>query len=349
MGFQGWFHRISATLLVALAACDSSSGTSSQSAASATGSAPSASAESTSKATLKLEGIDTSSMTTREASQWTDLVKSQLAPCKETAVPLAQCISEKRDCKTCKPAAEFLTRQVQAGLPQEDIVASYEARFMPDKVKAIVIGDSATRGPADAAVTVVEFADFECPSCGSVYPLLEALYAQFEGKVRFVFKNFPFAMHPNARLAAQAALAAQKQGQFWRMHHAFFENQHRLTEPDLLDYAQKAGLDMSKFKVELHSPDVKSRVDAEVAQGKELGVEATPTIFINGRVCDLSKLGNAAKELDLWIRTELELAGVKVEPPTAASAEATAPSSAPSASGAPSSDSRAVPAEHRKH
>ncbi|MBM4357792.1 MAG: thioredoxin domain-containing protein [Deltaproteobacteria bacterium] len=340
------------TLLLALvAACDGGSKADSKGVV-ASGSAA-ASPSATPKASLKLEGIDTSSMTTREVQLWSELVGSQLAPCKEVAVPLAQCVAEKRDCKTCKPAAEFLTRQVQGGLPKEDIVASYEARFMPDKVKAIVIGDSATRGPADAPVTVVEYADFECPSCGNAYPLLEALYAQFEGKVRFVFKNFPLPSHPNANLAAQAAVAAQKQGQFWRMHHVLFENQQRLTEPDLLGYAQNAGLDMGKFKTELHAPEGKARIEAEFKQGDELGVDATPTIFINGRHCELSKLGNVGKELDLWIRLELELAGVKYEPPVVASAtpSGSAQPAAPAASAAPSSSaaSKAVPTAHSAH
>jgi protein-disulfide isomerase len=348
MGFKRCLFGLLPVLFAALTACEGG-GSKAEPKAAASGSA-SASAGPTAKAAVKLDGVDTSSMTTREVQQWSDLVTSQLAPCKEVAVPLAQCVSEKRDCKTCKPAAEFLTRQVQAGLPKEDIVASYEARFMPDKVKAIVIGDSATRGPADAPVTVVEYADFECPSCGNAYPLLEALYAQFEGKVRFVFKNFPLPSHPNAKLAAQAAVAAQKQGQFWRMHHVLFENQQRLTEPDLLGYAQKAGLDMGKFKTDLHAEEAKARIDAEFKQGDELGVDATPTIFINGRHCDLSKLGNVGKELDLWIRLELELAGVKYEPPVVASAAASA-SAGPTAPAAPSSSaaSKAVPAAHPAH
>ncbi|MBM4374408.1 MAG: thioredoxin domain-containing protein [Deltaproteobacteria bacterium] len=316
-------------LFAVTAACESSAPK--PDAPKATSAAPTASAGPT-----KLDGVDTSAMTTREVQLWSELVGSQLAPCKDVAVPLGQCVSEKRSCKACKPAAEFLTRQVQAGLPKDDIVASYEARFNADKVKSIVIGDSATRGPGDAPVTVVEFADFECPSCGNAYPLLEALYTQYEGKLRFVFKNFPLPSHPNAKLAAQAAIAVRKQGQFWRMHHVLFENQARLTEPDLLGYAEKVGLDMAKFKVDLHAAETKTRIEAEFKEGDELGVDATPTLYINGRHCDLSKLGNPAKELELWIRLELELAGVKLDPlPAPGSSAVVAASAAPEASVAP--------------
>ena len=350
MGPRCTFGMLLPALLGALTACDR--GTPKPDPTKASSAAPSASV-----AMLKLDGVDTGSMTTRETQAWSALVASQLAPCKEVAVPLAQCVAEKRDCKACKPAAEFLSRQVQAGLPKEDIVASYEARFMPDKVKAIVIGDSATRGPSDAPVTLIEFADFECPSCGNAYPLFEAIYGHYEGKVRFVFKNFPLPAHSNAKLAAQAAVAAQKQGQFWGMHHVLFENQTRLTEPQLLGYAAKAGLDMAKFKAELHAEDAKTRIDAEFKQGDELGVDATPTLYINGRQCDLSKLGNPAKELEIWIRFELELAGVTLGAPLVG-ATPPSPSASPIASASPSasasqaaaaSSAPSAPAPHVNH
>jgi len=343
---------VTTVFLAALPACGRDAAPKAD-AATATSAAPSASA-----ASVKLDGVDTQSMTPREHQTWSALVATQLAPCKEVAVPLAQCVAEKRACKACKPAVEFLARQVQAGLPKEDIVASYEDHFMPDKVKAIVIGDSATRGPADAPVTMVEFADFECPSCGNAYPLFEAIYGHYEGKVRFVFKNFPLPAHSNAKLAAQAAVAAQKQGQFWRMHHVLFENQTRLTEPDLLAYAEKEGLDMGKFKTELQAEASMKRIDAEFKQGEELGVNATPTLYINGRHCDLSKLGNPGKELEAWVRLELEFAGVALPPalvgaapPPAVAAASAAPAASASAlpAAAASASGASVPASHGKN
>lgn len=104
----------------------------------ATPSASSASAT----APVKLEGIDTSSLTPREHQTWSALVSSLLAPCSDVAVSLAQCVSDKRACKACKPASELLLRQVQAGNNPENITSVYDARFMPDKAKAIAIGDS---------------------------------------------------------------------------------------------------------------------------------------------------------------------------------------------------------------
>ncbi len=328
MGVSHTLRLAALALVVASWGCDKGEGPKPDPAR-AGSAAPSASA-----APVKLDGIDTASLTAREREQWSDLVTELYAPCKEVAVPLAQCVAQKRACKTCKPAAEFLLREVQAGLPRAEIVSAYEARFMPDKVKAIVIGDSPVRGPSDAPITLIEYADFECPSCGNAYPILEELYAKYDGRVRMVFKNFPLPAHPNAKLAAEAGYAALRQGQFWRMHHVLFENQERLSGPDLMSYAEKVGLDLGKFKADMRSDEAKQRVEQEQKQGDELGVNATPTIYINGRECDLSKLGNPLKELELWIQLELELAGASVAP--ASSTAVPVASAAPAASAAPS-------------
>ncbi len=332
-----------AILLASTVACGEkpgASGTSASAGASATGASTTAQAN---KPRVKLAGVDTSVLTTREHQTWSELVTELLAPCKEVAVPIAQCVEEKRACGTCLPAAELLLRSVQAGLPREDVLSVFEARFHPDKVKAIVIGGSPSKGPSDAPVTVVEFADFECPACGAAYPLLEEVYAGLEGKVRFVFKHFPLSSHPNAKLAAQAAFAAQRQGQFWPMHKVLFNNQLRLAEPELVGYAEKAGLDVAKFKQDMHSAEAKERVEAELKQGEALGVAATPTVYVNGRECDLTKLADPERDLKWWIELELKLvqAGTQpagsptATPATSASAGAAAPTTGASAGAAP--------------
>jgi len=270
-----------------------------------TGGAPTASA---SAVKVELEGVDTGSLTAREHQLWSGFVSELLAPCPEVAVPVAQCVKEKRACDLCKPAADFLLRQVQAGRPKADVKDAYELRFDPKKVKTIVIGESPVKGADDPPVTLVEFADFECPACGAAYPLLEDIYAKYGKQMQMVFKNFPLAAHPNAKLAAQAGYAALKQGQFWKMHKMLFENQLRLTEPDLVQYAGDIGLDVARFKKDLHSDEAKDRVEQEKKQGETLGVAATPTIYINGREVDLSKLGNPVKDIEEWIELEIDMA-----------------------------------------
>ena len=278
---------------------------------------------------IKLPKVDTSSLTAREHQSWSELVTELLSPCKDVAVPIAQCVKEKRACPTCLPAANFLLRLVQAGRPKKEAIAVFEARFPPDKIKTIVIGGSASKGPQDAPVTLVEFADFECGACGVASPWIDELYTKFAGKLRVVFKHFPLANHPNAKLAGQAAFAAQKQGQFWRLHKLMFANQTRLSEPDLVGYAEKIGLDVARFKRDMHSKDAKQRVEQEKQQGETLGVDATPSIYINGRICDLSKLGNPLRELEQWIELDIKLAGQKVPSSAPSSSSAKASASAP--------------------
>lgn len=268
---------------------------------------------------IELEGVDTQSLTAREHQEWSEHVSKLLSPCADVAVPVAQCVKEKRACDLCTPAAEFLLRMVQAGLPDEEVGELYTARFDPKKVKTIVVGDSPRKGASDAPVTLVEFADFECGGCGDAYPLIEKLYAKYGKKMAVVYKHYPLDFHPNAKLAAQAAWAAQQQNQFWKMHGVLFERQERLTEPDLFEYAREIGLDLNRFKKDLHSEAAKQAVEKERQQGLNLGVNQTPTLFINGRELP-GNLPSFANDLEDWIELEIRQAGSEVPsksvPPT---------------------------------
>lgn len=296
-------------------------------------------------ALVEIEGIATDKLTEPEHRKWSSYVSEFLAPCPDVAVPVSQCISEKRDCKACKPAADFLYRQARAGLTKKDVAELFEARFSPKASKTIVLGDSPAKGPSDADVLIVEFADFECPACMMVYPLVEEMYRHYGKHMRVVYKHFPLEQHSNAKLAAQAAYAAQLQGQFWKMHRTLFEAQGQLTEPDLVQYATGIGLDVNRFQKDMHSEAAKERWTQEQKQGETLGVSATPTLYINGREIPLGKFKElAVQELEEWIRLDIVLAGKEPPPPlgsepapasSAASSGASAAPSAPSASAAP--------------
>jgi protein-disulfide isomerase len=107
-------------------------------------------------------------------------------------------------------------------------------------------------GPADAAVTLVEYGDYECPYCGAAHPIIKEVQARMGERLRFVFRNFPIATsHPHAEQAAEAAEAAAAQGRFWEMHDLLFENQKRLREKDLRAYAETLELDIESFENEL--------------------------------------------------------------------------------------------------
>jgi protein-disulfide isomerase len=285
---------------------------------------------------VELEGFNTADLSKPEHQKWSAYMSEFFAPCPEVAVPLAQCVKEHRKCDRCRPAAEFLMRQVRAAIPKTDVAKAYAARFDEKAIKTIVIGDSPVKGADDAVVTIVEFADFECPACQMMFPVLEDLYARFGKHMRVVYKHYPLEQHTHAKLAAQAAVAAQKQGQFWKMHRTLFSAQGQLSEEDLDKYAQDIGLDMGRFKKDLDSDFARERVTSEQKQGESLGVAATPTIFINGRECDLRLFGEfALPELEAWIELEIKLAGRTVE------ATAPLPSGVPS--GAPSAEPSAAP------
>jgi protein-disulfide isomerase len=142
-------------------------------------------------------------------------------------------------------------------------------------------GAAPARGPAGAPVTVVLFSDFQCPYCKKIEPTLDALEKEYPGKVRVVWKNFPLDMHPSARLAAAAALAAHAQGKFWAMHDRLLENQEALSRDSLDGYARTLGLDPARFQAAFERSA--ADVEADVKQGLSLGVTGTPTVFVNGR------------------------------------------------------------------
>ena len=136
-------------------------------------------------------------------------------------------------------------------------------------------------GPASARVTLVEYADFECPSCGAAHPVLLAVRRAFGTNLRMVFRHFPLRdSHPHALDAARAAEAAAEQGQFWPMHDRLFERQHALGPADLRRHARKLGLDVVRWGRVMALPSTEQRVLADFASGRRSGVVGTPTLFI---------------------------------------------------------------------
>ena len=155
----------------------------------------------------------------------------------------------------------------------------------PDPAKAYAVntkGSPAKGGGANAAVTLVEFSDFQCPFCSRVTGTLDQIEEAYGDKVRIVFKHLPLRMHSRAPMAHAASEAANSQGKFWEMHDLIFENQRDLSEEAYLRYAGQIGMDVDQFKKDLVSASVKARVDADAAEAAKLGVTGTPGFFVNG-------------------------------------------------------------------
>lgn len=144
-------------------------------------------------------------------------------------------------------------------------------------------------GPATAPVTLEEFGDFQCPPCGLLHPVLKTMEKEFGDKLRVIFREYPLVpTHQHALSAARAAEAAGLQGKFWQMHDLIFENQKAWDKafdarPIFEDYAQKIGLDMAKYRKDVASEIVEQRIFQDGKRAHALGVQGTPTVFINGR------------------------------------------------------------------
>jgi protein-disulfide isomerase len=144
------------------------------------------------------------------------------------------------------------------------------------------VGNSPVKGPKDAAITIVEFSDFECPFCTRGDNTVKEVMKNYEGKVKIAFKNLPLSFHKNAEPAARAALAAGKQGKFWEMHDALFANQKSLGDAFYTKTAEGLGLDMTKFKADMASEELKNSIKADMKQAEELGISGTPGFVVNG-------------------------------------------------------------------
>jgi len=149
-------------------------------------------------------------------------------------------------------------------------------------VAALARGKAPSFGPENAKVTVIEFADFQCPYCAKAAEVVEQVREKYQDRVHFVFRQFPLSMHENARGAAEAALAANAQGNFWKFHDKLFQNQGKLTREGLEGLAKEVGLNLPKFKKALDEKTYAADVDSDVKLGDSALVQGTPTLIING-------------------------------------------------------------------
>jgi protein-disulfide isomerase len=153
----------------------------------------------------------------------------------------------------------------------------------PNKVYDLPVGKSPVKGPADAPVTMVEFSDFQCPFCARSTPLIEQVIQAYPKELKFVYKEFPLPMHPNAMPASKAAVAAQRQGKYWEMHDKLFANQQALQPDNFKQYAQELGLDVAKFEQDMNSPDVQAQIAEDIQLARQAAVSGTPTLYLNGK------------------------------------------------------------------
>jgi predicted DsbA family dithiol-disulfide isomerase len=213
---------------------------------------------------------------------------------------IAECRVKDPACADSRKLAEIVVGAVKEGrdpkqaLAESDVVKRHlaSARPLEDPIPIPIAGAPA-KGPADARVTLVEFSDFECPYCSKAALKVEAILQAYPKDARLVYKHYPLPDHPHAKMAAEAALAAQAQDKFWPMHDKLFANGRRLSAETIAGIAKEIGLDMDKFQADMQSASVKQTLRKDIADGDKVDIAGTPTIFING------KRYNGALELPL--------------------------------------------------
>jgi protein-disulfide isomerase len=220
-------------------------------------------------------------VTDAEAQAFYDKNKDRISG--EFAQVKAQIVQYMQESKEREATIAFADQLRRAAKLEINLTAPQSPPF------SIATDDQPEKGNPKAVVTIVEFTDFECPGCALQYPVLERIVREFKDQVRLVVRDFPLSQHANARKAAEAAEAAREQGKYWEYAAVLFRNQSELGVDKLRQYATEVGLDRAKFDASLDSGKFAEKIQRDLIDGRKLGVNGTPTIYINGkRVADNS-------------------------------------------------------------
>lgn len=155
-----------------------------------------------------------------------------------------------------------------------------------------------TDGPKDARVYLVEFSDFQCPSCIVAKPYVDEVRKDYKDKLLFAYRHFPLKQHQFGALSALSAQAAGEQGKFWEMYDFLFAAKGDLSEEKIKEGAKGAGLDMKKYEEDIKSDKIKNMVEKDVSDGEKFGVSGTPTFFLNGQQLELGNFSELKKAVD---------------------------------------------------
>jgi protein-disulfide isomerase len=237
-----------------------------------------------------LPGIDMSGLNPDQRSAALKVLREESCNC-GCSMKIAECRFKDPQCSYSRALALEVVKDLKAGktLDQVRVIVAELAKKAPaarkvleDPVPISTAGDP-VRGLANARVTIVEFSDFQCPYCSIAAPQVLSLVDRYPKDVRVVFKQFPLDMHRQARMAAEASLAAHAQGKFWPMHDRMFAHFRQLTRENILRWAAESGLDNARFAADLESHKYAAKVEQELNEGMNAGVMGTPSFFINGK------------------------------------------------------------------
>jgi protein-disulfide isomerase len=246
-------------------------------------------------------GVDLTKLDDFERKVFFRIVNKEASACGK-AHSLAYSVRNDKSCRKSLYAVRAVAKLVDQGFTDSEIAEALQRRFRAGPPKTIDVSDAPMKGSASAPVTLIEFVDYECPHCRRVQPVIRQVLDEFKDEVKVYFKHYPLGSHTNARLAAEAATAAQKQGKFWPYNEKLWANADSLTPAAMEQFAKDVGLDVAQWRKDLESEAVKAKVQRDRSEGEELRIAATPTIYINGRQFSDSR---DAESIEDWIKEEL--------------------------------------------
>jgi len=236
-----------------------------------------------------LPNVDLAGLTPAQKTKVLKMLRENNCTC-GCGMKMAECRMKDPNCSYSKNLAALIIDSVKHGKTEAETMAAVKdsqwgkdhSLTLEDPVK-IPVTDDPVRGPGNARITLVEFSDFQCPFCVAATPQIDALMKAYPTQIKLIFKEFPLDSHSQAAMAAAAALAAHKQGKFWQLHDAMFALRGNLSRQKVIALASGIGLDMKRFQADFDSPEIKHAVDKEIAEGEHIGVDSTPTLFVDGR------------------------------------------------------------------
>jgi protein-disulfide isomerase len=231
---------------------------------------------------MEAPGVDTSKLSEAQRGVFFQVINTEPSAC-DKPHSLARSLKDDPGCRDSQLASQFVADALASGAPASAV--KHDLPLVVDALRPrhIDIQGRPVYGSERAPVTVVVFADFQCPHCRSEAPVLRKAVDQFRGRAKLVYKHFTITGHDGAKLAAIATEAAHEQGKFWEMHDLVFQNQNDISNENLYEWAEQIGLDMAKFKASFSANKGKAVVEKDKADGEVLGISGTPAVYVNGR------------------------------------------------------------------
>ncbi len=231
---------------------------------------------------MEAPGVDTSKLSEAQRTVFFQVINTEPSAC-DKPHSMARSLTDDTDCRDSLLASQFVSDALASGAPASAIKHDLPLVVEALTPKDINVQGRPVYGSERAPVTVVVFADFQCPHCRAEAPMLRKAIDTYRGRAKLVYKHYPLPGHVRAKAAAIATEAAHEQGKFWEMHDLVFENQENLSDAQLYAFADSIGLDAAQFKASFDAKKGKAVVERDKADGEALEITGTPAVFVNGR------------------------------------------------------------------